>query len=1398
MKNIAEKLGDLEILSKLAHQTVAYHQPCYAAYQSKDKRSTQEPTDSSFSKYRQLHKLAFESLSNFITVQIIGNNKVMYLAQLMLRYQALLLEFGNHEIDFDDIQDYRSETLQKKILSKFGDRITIEASTGTRSQKIVYRTDIDVSVMANNTKFLEKKNDQKFEDVAYYLRSCIKNIDVHPLPRRVTANDIIQGECNIPQQLFDFIQNLVQGPNISDDNSDKYNVKITSICSDIIYAVTKGRCKPAKNLNLGLAIKSLTNSRQVISMLNKYGHTIGYNLAEELETEMTYTSIEENTVIPAGIIAANGYSTHVAFDNFDRFVDTTSGKDTMHDTVGIIYQFSSAETDNFDDVEATTSSASPFDGNENEEGPVRKRRRFSEISRQVRPYYTKPKTSMQLITVDSYTSTMDLCKGATEIATDKDLLWIMSLSRIDSVPMWLGYNCMMSIDHSETQKIEYLAPINSSPTSYAVVNETLIIAKEIAEKCQQAEIIVTYDLAIAKMAMQIQEKEKPKYDNIFVNLGAFHTIAAFFKAVGKYIDCSGLVEILVQAEVLAAGSMNSFLDSKHFNRCKRLHPLTAAALQTLHFEQYLSTTNMSPETMDELLQMQIRNASNQDACDAREKIELPDLLDRILNGYKEFCRQTLMGEKGKTAKFYYQYCELINLYHRFSRSIRTSDVELYMDSIFNMSDLFFALNQPNYARWSLLYLSNLINLYSENSPLISEFRRGAFGIRRTKTNFARSPVDLTLEQTINADASNQLTDNLAADSISARQRWALSHSMRTKILSTIKENIGLTKKDDTSHSLQTSKIKKDKKNLDSIIKAIKDMMNPFDDTIDKDILFNISTGKAASEEVADFLLNIKTAGNEQKLNFILECASTSARFDKPIKRNKICNFASQCTTKVLMTKDKNKKVLLKMERDIFGRLLGISLSKKINVEYCLTFPLAPMPPALFSYTGEMLKTAKSTLAKTLKSETEVVEPTNIDVEIIDGFYYLHQIGSSMPQTFQKIAESILIKICSTNAAEIHLIFDRYLSPSIKDCERENRKEFDIAYNISGPQQTRPKDFLKSLRNYRFKEALVQFLADHWDNKDLVPIIQTKKIFLTVDHQCYSYQVEQNSIRKTEEVDYECHHEEADTRIIFHAHKAAPGSRILIKASDTDVFIILLGNMHKLSELEILLANSATKKTSNQHLDCINCTKLASKLGPKLCKSLPAFHAFTGCDYTAAFYNKGKVKPFKLFSKNEKYQTVFTSLIDEADIYINEKIDIVQEFTCKMYGIKNCTKVNDARYRIFQKNYSSKEDRERFLKKIKSFDSNTIPPCWISLKQKILRTIFVNSMWLNATNPVCVKLQPTNCGWVLDNYLKPIGFIGEQTPLTVEEIVEATENENEDEEYSNPEDPNFTSDESDVE
>ena len=51
--------------------------------------------------------------------------------------------------------------------------------------------------------------------------------------------------------------------------------------------------------------------------------------------------------------------------------------------------------------------------------------------------------------------------------------------------------------------------------------------------------------------------------------------------------------------------------------------------------------------------------------------------------------------------------------------------------------------------------NNLLRL-NESHPDI-KFQNGGFGVKRTSYNFSRSPIDLTLEQTVNADAASQRT-----------------------------------------------------------------------------------------------------------------------------------------------------------------------------------------------------------------------------------------------------------------------------------------------------------------------------------------------------------------------------------------------------------------------------------------------------------------------------------------------------------------------------------------------------------------------------------------------------------------------------------------------------------------
>lgn len=71
------------------------------------------------------------------------------------------------------------------------------------------------------------------------------------------------------------------------------------------------------------------------------------------------------------------------------------------------------------------------------------------------------------------------------------------------------------------------------------------------------------------------------------------------------------------------------------------------------------------------------------------------------------------------------------------------------------------------------------------------------------------------------------------------------------------------------------------------------------------------------------------------------------------------------------------------------------------------------------------------------------------------------------------------------------------------------------------------------------------------------------------------------------------------------------------------------------------------------------------------------------------------------------------------------------------------------------------------------------------------------MWLNATDPCCIKLRPEDCGWFMDGHLKPTWFVGDPTPLQVDDILRVTKNDNND----NPSDFDYdiaTSNESDVE
>lgn len=73
----------------------------------------------------------------------------------------------------------------------------------------------------------------------------------------------------------------------------------------------------------------------------------------------------------------------------------------------------------------------------------------------------------------------------------------------------------------------------------------------------------------------------------------------------------------------------------------------------------------------------------------------PKEVDELFEKYFSFCQDTRNGKMGKTAQFWMQYIDFIQLYHDFICSIRNGNLELFISSLPRLTNIFFALNNPN-------------------------------------------------------------------------------------------------------------------------------------------------------------------------------------------------------------------------------------------------------------------------------------------------------------------------------------------------------------------------------------------------------------------------------------------------------------------------------------------------------------------------------------------------------------------------------------------------------------------------------------------------------------------------------------------------------------------------------
>ena len=507
---------------------------------------------------------------------------------------------------------------------------------------------------------------------AHALRAAIAESQAQvghpPTPAEFSMENCKQA---VPPVLFNFMC-LMTGlidmfpDDLADYASVKSSMKVMSLCQDIVGLA--GNTNP-KALALGLTVRHATGSSHLIRLLHGLGHTPSYDTILRAETALAYQQAanQEHSYIPQGFESRQ--PTVLVYDNIDFLEETLSGAGTTHHTNGIMFQLAP--------------SGSTITRTRKVKVPGSKKT-FTPTKSDIPAFHLINKQSPHQVAVPS----SDIARFKESVNTDRNYL-LLKLSENPSPGTWTGVNIKTSQPLS-TSSLHYLPIIEASPTEMATVKHILMEAIRMADTLECPSVMVVFDQAIYHKAQVIRWADTSIQQRLLPRLGELHTIMSYLSAVGKRMEKSGFEDLLVEAEVIAAGSMKGVLSGHMYNRSIRAHKLMFEALGLLQLREFVECCDHDQlqqlEDAIHMLELRLSTGSSL-SSDASSKF-LSDFQTHIT----ERCAESPLYQ------FWNSYLDMISVVLSFIRATRTADFALHMSSLRQMLPWFFAYDRVNYSR----------------------------------------------------------------------------------------------------------------------------------------------------------------------------------------------------------------------------------------------------------------------------------------------------------------------------------------------------------------------------------------------------------------------------------------------------------------------------------------------------------------------------------------------------------------------------------------------------------------------------------------------------------------------------------------------------------------------------
>ena len=185
----------------------------------------------------------------------------------------------------------------------------------------------------------------------------------------------------------------------------------------------------------------------------------------------------------------------------------------------------------------------------------------------------------------------------------------------------------------------------------------------------------------------------------------------------------------------------------------------------------------------------------------------------------------------------------------------------------------------------------LANVKNEKPEVMEALIKRAFSINRSGNAFAGVPVDMALEQSINAHVKNRLIGIMTYANIdSAVKRWYVTSPTRSEIANALLEYANMKSNEGGNKEVTEQRKKRDKEDLEKLKKLLTPTINLFQHRRHNDYLFYLKAGKQVTKAAETYLLNVMKEGKRQRDAFVSEFQEDTNRFEKPIRKVQVNNF----------------------------------------------------------------------------------------------------------------------------------------------------------------------------------------------------------------------------------------------------------------------------------------------------------------------------------------------------------------------------------------------------------------------------------------------------------------------------------------------------------------------------